>query len=267
MSATQYIKGSSCKLQRPNQRHQLHVALGRKMQPQNDQNSGVTIKRGGEGKNWEVMVSQEFWNDSNSRKDVQLVDSQQKATSSVHFPPIRNRDESNLVNNTEKGKAQGSHPTLWNQSSVIASGLSAFTGSAKFNSSRLDTCQIFRGDGSTSQQSCRICSGVGDPGIEYELEHRPNSTVFPDETDILLERADTWQDRLPPVNLPLITVPKPIKPRDQGWKSFKPEFTKPFTYSYFSNTTQKWLKYYINIIVIIMLYIIISVCTTRAWQW
>ena len=74
------------------------------MQPQNDQNSGMTIKRGGEGKNWEVMVSQEFWNNSNSRKDVQLVDSQQKATSSVHFPPIRNRDESNLVNNTEKAK-------------------------------------------------------------------------------------------------------------------------------------------------------------------
>ncbi len=206
------------------------------MQPQNDQNSGVTIKRGREGKNWEVMVSQEFWNDSNSRKDVHLMDSHLKATSNVHFPPIRNHDEFNLVNNTENGsKAHESYPIMGNQSSIIASGLSTFTGSAKFNSSRLDTCQIFRGDGSTSQQSCQICSGVGDQSMETVLEHRPNSTGFPDATDILLERADTWRDGLAPLNLD-----KPFaRPKDQGWKSFKPEFTKPYTYSYFSNTTQK----------------------------
>ena len=230
-------------MQRPNQRRQLNVALGRKMQPQNDQNpGGVTIKRG-EGKNWEVTVSQEFWNDSNNnRKDVHLVDSQHKANSSVHFPPLRkfNCDESALENNTENGKAGGNHLTVWNQSSVIARGLSAFTGSATFDSSRLDTCQIFQDDDSNaSQQSCQICSGVGDPGIEHELEHRPNSTGFLDETDILLERADTWQDRLSPVKLPSIAAPKPINPREQGWRSFKPEFTKPYTYSYFSNTTQK----------------------------
>ena len=238
----QYIKGSSCKLQRPNQRRQLHVALGRKMQqPQSDQNSGgVTIKRGGEGKNWEVTVSQEFWNNTNnSKKDIHLVESQQKAaiSSGVRFPLLRNRDGSNLEGDRERGKVQGSYPTGWNQSSVIASGLSAFTGSATFNSSRLDTCQIFGGDdGSTSQQICRICSGVGDPGKERELEHRTNSTGFPDETDILLERADTWQDRPLPAKLPLITAPKSIKPREEGWKGFKPEFTKPYTYSYFSNT-------------------------------
>ncbi len=216
------------------------------MEPQNDQNSGVKVKRGGEGKNWEVTVSQEFWDDgNNSRKDVHLVDSQHKPTSSsLHFPPLKDHDESNLEENTGNGRAhQGNHLTVLNQSSVIASGLSAFTGSATFNSSRLDTSQMFIGgddDGSiSSQQSCRICSGVGNPGIEHELEHRPNLTGFPDETDILLERADTWQDRLSPVKLPLIAAPKPIKPREQGWKSFKPEFTKPYTYSYFSNTTQK----------------------------
>lgn len=239
----QYIKGSSCKLQRPNQGRQLNVALGRKMQPQNDQNSGgVRIKRGGEGKNWEVTVSQEFWNDSNnSRKDVHLVDSHQRTSSSVHFPSIRNCDESNRESKAENGKAQqGNHLTVWNQSGVIASGLLAFTGSATFDSSRLDTCQIFRDDDSNaSQQSYWICSGVGDPGIEHELEHRPNSTGFPDETDILLERADTWQDRLSPVKLPSIAAPKPVKLREQGWRSFKPEFTKPYTYSYFSNATQK----------------------------
>ena len=205
------------------------------MQPQSDQNSGVTIKRGREGKNWEVMVSQEFWNDSNSRKDVHLMDSQLNATSNMHFPPIRNCDESNLVSITENGKAYESQPTVWNQSSVVASGLSAFTASAKFSSSRLETCQIFRGDGSTSQQSCRICSGVGDQRMEAALDHRPNSTSFLDATDILLERADTWQDRLPPLD----SFTRPTKPKDHGWKSFKPEFTKPYTYSYFSNTTQK----------------------------
>ena len=213
------------------------------MPPQNNHKSGVTLKRGIEGKNWEVSVSQEYWNENNSNDiGINLTDSQsRKAIASVHFPPIRSH---NQVSNTENGyTTQESHPTVWNRSQipnhthVIASGLSSFTRSASYmyNSSRLNSGRLFRGDGCTSQQSCRICSGVGDPSMEPVLEHRQNSTGFPDMTDILLERADTWQDRLSPGTL--TKAPGPFQPKD--WKSFKPEFTKPYTYSYFSNTTQK----------------------------
>lgn len=239
----QFIKGSSCKLQRPTQWRPLQAALGKKTLSHNDTSSDVKVKRGSNDKRWEVTVSQEICNKSNANtRDINLGDLDSSLARSVNFPMRRGHVQFDQM--TTRDVAQnGGRSSAWNQSRtpsrIIASGLSSFTGSAKFNSSRNNSGQMFRVEGCTSQQSCRICSGVVTPR-EDVLERRPNSTV-PDVTDILLERADTWRDRLrSPIDSdnPLTIAPKRFQPKED-WQSFKPKFTKPFTFSYFSNTTHK----------------------------
>lgn len=237
----QYIKGSSCKLQRPSQRPRPpNVALEERDLWNNNSSkySGIKITRGKANKKWEVMFGHDVWNenetDSNSR-GADFRDSQTtlaKLNAAIHRPTARSYDEFTLLHGQVNiGKQK------WSRVSdhIIASGLSDFTGSARFNSSRLKSSQLLGPYSCPLQETCRICSAVAKLNpTESVVERTPKST-FPDVTDILLERADTWRNKSPPngidLNDSLTKAPKAFQPK--SWQSYKPEFTQPYRFTYF----------------------------------
>lgn len=235
---TQLVKGSSCKLQNPNQKQPLRMALGRKLSNNCDAR-GVRFARG-DGKRWEVMFGDEMWDETNSNNNRNdnyrnSQSSMSKLNSAVHCPSARSQDQFNLLHGMNH-----THPAAgpWNpcrtSDHIIASGLSSFTGSARFNSSRYRSGNMFGVDMCPLQEGCWICSR-GTSAKEGDPERNTNNSTFPHATDILLERAETWRDRLSPIDLsnPLTRAPKAFQRKD--WQHFKPEFTQPYRFTYFTD--------------------------------
>ena len=184
------------------------------------------------------MFGHDVWNetDSNSR-DVDFKDSQTtlaKLNAAIHHPTVRSYDDFSLLHgrvNLNTGKQN----RLKVSDHILASGLSDFTGSARFNSSRLKNGQLFELDTCPLKETCRICSALVKPNpIESVLERTTKSTL-PDATDILLERADTWRNKSTPngigLNNSLTKASKSFQPK--SWQNFKPEFTQPYRFTYF----------------------------------
>ena len=225
----QVVKGASLKLQQPSQRRPLHIGMGRKMS--NSDGRGIRFTRG-DGKRWEVMFENDLWDDANNNRSVGFMDSESslaRLNSAVHRPTTRSQDQFNLLH----GKS-----SAWNRcktsDQIIANGLSSFTGSARFNSSRLRSGHMFGSDMCPLQDGCWICTSGGANSKDGASEHKNHST-YPDTTDILLERADTWRDRLSPVaNHSLSRAPKTYQPKT--WQNFKPEFTQPYRFTYFNDS-------------------------------
>lgn len=185
------------------------------------------------------MFGHDVRNEADSiSRDVDFIDSQTalaKLNAAIHRPTARSYDEFTLLH----GKVNSNNIDQQSRSRIsdhiIASGLSDFTGSARFNSSRLKNSQLFGLDTCPLKETCRICSAVAKPNqTESVLERTLTSkSTFPDATDILLERADTWRNEIPPIDLnnPLTRAPKEFQPK--SWQSFKPEFTKPYRFTYY----------------------------------
>ena len=187
------------------------------------------------------MFGHDVWNenetDSNSR-DADFRDSQttlEKLNAAIHRPTARSYDEFTLLHGKVFNIGKQNRSKVSNH--IIASGLSDFTGSARFSSSRLKSGQFFGLDTCPLQETCRVCSAVAKLNpTESVLERTPKPT-FPDATDILLERADTWRNKSSPngidLNNSLTKAPKPFQPK--SWQSFKPEFTQPYRFTYYSH--------------------------------
>lgn len=224
-------------MQRPYHRQQVHVALGRKMILHKNKNSNVKFSKSEESKRWKVMFNQEVWNENgNGIKQAVGTDdahsSLAKLNAAIHCPSARSHDQFHLLHGKSNERlCAGSQ--CQSSDAVIARGLSAFTGSARFKSSRLKSGQTFEVGICPLQESCEVCLRIMNQK-ESLLERKPNS-AFPDATDILLERADTWRGNLPPVKMDksLTKAPKAFQPKN--WQSFRPEFTQPYKFTYFTD--------------------------------
>ena len=151
-----------------------------------------------------------------------------KLNAAVYCPSARSHDQFTLLHRTVI--PHGDHRNAPDR--IIASGLSEFTGSARFNSSRHKGGLLTVGlDAYPLEEPYRISSGIAS-STESVKEYGTKST-FPDATDILLERADTWRNTLShsDPNNPLTRAPKAFQPKT--WQSFKPEFTQPYRFTYF----------------------------------
>ena len=201
------------------------MGMGRKMS--NSDGRGIRFTRG-DGNRWEVMFDNSAWDMTNVNRSVGFMDSVsslERLNSAVHRPTTRSQDQFNLLH----GKSSELNRSKTSDQ-IIASGLLSFTGSSRFNSSRIRNGHMFGSDICPLQETCWIC----DSGGEKSKDEHKNHSTYPDATDILLERADTWRDdcRPSPVNnYSLLRAQKAFQPKN--WQNFKPEFTQPYRFTYF----------------------------------